>query len=152
MGFAGISLKSSTILVFNIAYGITVDSAIHFFSRYGLDLKANHYRIRPAVYAAMEDTGISIIYTSIILLLGFCIFMFSTFGGTIALGFLISVTIFLGLFTNLLLLPSLLLSIDRAFKIKVYKEPLIMVYDEEEDINLKQLTIQRNQSETQTES
>jgi uncharacterized protein len=147
MGFAGISLKSSTILVFNIAYGITVDSAIHFFSRYGLDLKANHNQIRPSVFAALQDTGISIIYTSIILLLGFSIFMFSSFGGTIALGFLVSVTIFLGLFTNLLLLPSLLLSIDRAFKIKVYKEPLIMVYDEEEDINLKQLTIQKtNQS------
>lgn len=144
MGYAGISLKSSTILVFNIAYGITVDSAIHFFSRFGLDLKANKNQIRPAVFAAMNDTGISIIYTSVILLLGFCIFIFSTFGGTIALGFLVSVTILLGLFTNLFLLPSLLLTLDRAFKIKVYKEPLIMVVDEEEDINLKQLTIQKS--------
>ena len=86
MGFYGISLKSSTILVFNIAYGITVDSAIHFFSRYGGDLKKHGNRIRPAVLDAMKDTSISIIYTSIILLLGFSIFIFSTFGGTIALG------------------------------------------------------------------
>jgi predicted RND superfamily exporter protein len=143
MGFYDISLKSSTILVFNIAYGITVDSAIHFFSRYGIDLKNNNYQIRPAVIASMRDTNISIIYTSIILLLGFCIFLFSSFGGTIALGFLISVTIFVGLFTNLLLLPTLLLSMDRAFTIKSYKEPLIAVYDEEEDIDLDSLTIRK---------
>ncbi|MBX7203144.1 MAG: MMPL family transporter [Bacteroidia bacterium] len=143
MGFAGISLKSSTILVFNIAYGITVDSAIHFFSRYGIDLKTNRFQIKPSVNAALKDTGVSIIYTSTILLLGFCIFIFSTFGGTIALGFLVSVTIFLAVFTNLFLLPSLLLSMDRAFKVKVYKEPLILVYDEEEDINLKQLKIRK---------
>jgi uncharacterized protein len=147
MGFYGISLKSSTILVFNIAYGITVDSAIHFFSRYGLDLKTHKNRIRPAVIDSMQDTSISIIYTSIILLLGFCIFIFSTFGGTIALGFLISVTIFVGLFTNLFLLPSLLLSIDRAFTIKAYKEPLIAVFDEEEDIELDSLTIRKEENE-----
>lgn len=147
MGFYGISLKSSTILVFNIAYGITVDSAIHFFSRYGLDLKVHNNRIRPAVIDSMQDTSISIIYTSIILLLGFCIFIFSTFGGTIALGFLISVTIFVGLFTNLFLLPSLLLSIDRAFTIKAYKEPLIAVFDEEEDIELDSLTIRKEENE-----
>jgi predicted RND superfamily exporter protein len=143
MGFYGISLKSSTILVFNIAYGITVDSAIHFFSRYGLELKTHRNDIRKAVIATMRDTNISIIYTSIILLLGFCIFIFSNFGGTIALGFLVSVTIFVGLFTNLLLLPTILLSIDRAFTIKAYKEPLIMVYDEEEDIDLDSLTIRK---------
>ncbi len=147
MGFYGISLKSSTILVFNIAYGITVDSAIHFFSRYGGDLKNHGNRIRPAVLDAIKDTSISIIYTSIILLLGFSIFIFSTFGGTIALGFLISVTIFVGLFTNLLLLPTLLLSIDRAFTIKAYKEPLIMVFDEEEDIELESLTIRKTDNE-----
>jgi predicted RND superfamily exporter protein len=147
MGFYGISLKSSTILVFNIAYGITVDSAIHFFSRYGYDLKKHKNSIRPAVFDAIQDTTNSIIYTSIILLLGFCIFIFSTFGGTIALGFLVSVTIFVGLFTNLLVLPSLLLSIDRAFKIKAYKEPLIMVFDEEEDIELEQLTIRKKDNE-----
>jgi predicted RND superfamily exporter protein len=143
MGFYGIALKSSTILVFNIAYGITVDSAIHFFSRYGQDLKTHNNDIRLAVIATMRDTSISIIYTSIILLLGFCIFIFSSFGGTMALGFLISVTIFVGLFTNLLLLPTLLLSIDRAFLVKAYKEPLIAVFNEEEDIDLDSLTIRK---------
>jgi predicted RND superfamily exporter protein len=143
MGFYGIALKSSTILVFNIAYGITVDSAIHFFSRYGQDLKAHNNDIRLAVIATIRDTSISIIYTSIILLFGFSIFIFSSFGGTIALGFLISVTIFVGLFTNLLLLPTLLLSIDRAFLIKAYKEPLIAVFNEEEDIDLDSLTIRK---------
>jgi len=148
MGFYGISLKTSTILVFNIAYGITVDSAIHFFSRYGLDLKLYNNKIKPAVLASIRDTSISIIYTSIILLVGFCIFIFSNFGGTKALGFLVSVTIFVGLFTNLFLLPSLLLSIDRAFNIKVYSEPLIAVYDEEEDIDLDSLTIRKESEST----
>jgi predicted RND superfamily exporter protein len=148
MGFYDISLKTSTILVFNIAYGITVDSAIHFFSRYGLDLKLYNNKIKPAVLASIRDTSISIIYTSIILLVGFCIFIFSNFGGTKALGFLVSVTIFVGLFTNLFLLPSLLLSIDRAFNIKVYSEPLIAVYDEEEDIDLDSLTIRKESEST----
>lgn len=151
MGFYGISLKSSTILVFNIAYGITVDSAIHYFSRYGLDLKTHNNQIKPAVIASMRDTNISIIYTSIILLLGFSIFLFSSFGGTIALGFLISITIFVGLFTNLLLLPTLLLSMDRAFTVKSYREPLIAVYDEEEDIDLDSLTIRKEQSTNETD-
>ena len=151
MGFYGISLKSSTILVFNIAYGITVDSAIHYFSRYGLDLKTYNNDIKQAVISSMRDTNISIIYTSIILLLGFCIFLFSSFGGTIALGFLISVTIFVGLFTNLLLLPTLLLSMDRAFTIKAYKEPLIAVYDEEEDIDLDSLTIKKDDTTNELE-
>ncbi len=152
MGFYGIALKSSTILVFNIAYGITVDSAIHFFSRYGQDLKTHNNDIRLAVISTIKDTSISIIYTSVILLLGFCIFIFSSFGGTIALGFLISVTIFVGLFTNLLLLPTLLLSIDRAFIIKAYKEPLIAVFDEEEDIDLESLTIRKDHNHHQTEN
>lgn len=145
MGFYGISLKTSTILVFNIAYGITVDSAIHFFSRYGLELKLRKYNMKQAVIATMRDTNVSIIYTSIILFLGFGIFLFSNFGGTIALGFLVSFTILTGLFTNLLLLPTILLSMDKAFKLKSYREPLIMVYDEEEDINLDSLTIKKNE-------
>jgi len=149
MGFFGVSLKTSTILVFNIAYGITVDSAIHFFSKYGQDLKIYKNDIRKSVVSSMKDTTNSIIYTSIILLLGFFIFVFSSFGGTIALGVLISITIFVGLFTNLLLLPSLLLSVDHAFHIKAYKEPLIMVFDEEEDIDLDSLTIRKNNTETE---
>jgi predicted RND superfamily exporter protein len=144
MGYYGISLKSSTILVFNIAYAIIIDSAIHFFSKYGLELEYSNNNIKKSVIATMRETNISIIYTSSILLVGFCIFIFSNFGGTIALGFLVSVTIFVGMFTNLLLLPSILLSIDQAFKIKVYREPLIMVYDEEEDINLDNLRIRKN--------
>jgi predicted RND superfamily exporter protein len=144
MGFYGISLKSSTILVFNIAYAIIIDSAIHFFSKYGNELRSTRNNIRKSVFSTMRETNISIIYTSTILLVGFCIFIFSNFGGTIALGFLVSVTIFVGMFTNLLLLPSILLSIDHAFKMKVYKEPLIMVYDEEEDIDLDSLRIRKN--------
>jgi predicted RND superfamily exporter protein len=148
MGFFGVSLKTSTILVFNIAYGITVDSAIHFFSKYGQDLKVYKNDIKKSVISSMKDTTNSIIYTSIILLLGFFIFVFSSFGGTIELGVLISITIFVGLFTNLLLLPSLLLSIDHAFHIKAYKEPLIMVFDEEEDIDLDSLTIRKKHNDT----
>jgi predicted RND superfamily exporter protein len=130
--------------VFNIAYAIIIDSAIHFFSKYGNELNSTRNNIRKSVISTMRETNISIIYTSTILLVGFCIFIFSNFGGTIALGFLVSVTIFVGMFTNLLLLPSILLSIDHAFKIKVYKEPLIMVYDEEEDIDLDSLRIKKH--------
>ena len=110
MGYFGIAIKPSTLLVFSIAFGIFVDNAIHFLAKYGQELQSTRKDIAKSVLIAMNEVGVSIIYTGIILFFGFGIFFASKFGGTQALGILIAITIFLAVFANLLLLPSLLLS------------------------------------------
>ena len=143
MGFADISLRTSTILVFNIAYGIAIDSAIHYFSIYGHELKKNNSNIKRSVEEALHESGFSILYTSIILLFGFSIFMLSNFGGTQALGLLICITLFTSIFTNLLVLPSLLLTLDKTIMIKSLREPFAELYDEEIDVDLDSLEIRK---------
>lgn len=133
MGFLLISIKPSTILIFSIALGISVDNAIHFLSRYRLALRHNNWDIRPAVFSALRETGFSMIYSSIVLFFGFAIFTLSTFGGTKSVGFLVSFTLLMALFSNLLLLPSLLLSLDRWLTTRKFEEPLIELFDEDDD-------------------
>ena len=112
MGFFGIPIKPSTILVFSIAFGISVDDTIHFLAKYRQELIANKWRIKSAVYATLRETGVSMFYTSIVLFFGFLVFTISSFGGTIALGGLVSITLLLAMISNLLLLPSLLLTFE----------------------------------------
>ncbi len=134
MGYLGIPLKPSTILVFSIAFGISVDDTIHFLARYRLELVARNWKISKSVYAALRETGVSMFYTSIVLLCGFSVFLLSSFGGTKALGGLISATLFFAMGTNLLLLPSLILSLDRTVSNKeTIKEPTIDIFPEEKD-------------------
>ncbi|MFC2117882.1 RND family transporter, partial [Bacteroidota bacterium] len=122
MGYFGIAIKPSTLLVFSIAFGISVDNAIHFLAKYGQELKATKQNIGKSVILALKEAGISIIYTGIILFFGFAIFIASKFGGTQALGVLIAITIMLAVFANLLLLPSLLFSIEKIIGRKRSKE------------------------------
>ncbi|MCB0374578.1 MAG: MMPL family transporter, partial [Sinomicrobium sp.] len=113
MGFLGIPIKPSTILVFSVAFGISVDDTIHFLAKYRQELAAHRWRIRQSVYEALRETGISMFYTSVVLLFGFSVFLISDFGGTKALGGLVSITLFFAMLANLILLPSLLLSLER---------------------------------------
>ncbi len=92
MGFIGIPIKPSTILVFSIAFGISVDDTIHFLAKYRQELKANKWKIKKSVYGSLRETGVSMFYTSIVLFFGFSVFMISSFGGTVALGGLVSAT------------------------------------------------------------
>ncbi|MBO4772268.1 MAG: MMPL family transporter, partial [Bacteroidales bacterium] len=116
MGYCGIRLKSSTILVFNIAFGISVDNAIHLFTKFRQALEHHNGDVPASVDEALRETGVSIIYSAIILLCGFLMFCASQFGGTIALGLLVSITLFVAMFTNLIFLPSLLLAFRLKFK------------------------------------
>ncbi|MET6989088.1 efflux RND transporter permease subunit [Sediminicola arcticus] len=133
MGFAGVPIKPSTILVFSIAFGISVDDTIHFLAKYRQELNANHWRIKKSVYAALRETGVSMFYTSIVLFFGFSVFMISSFGGTVALGALVSATLLFAMLANLILLPSLLLSLERSIANKtVLKKPQIDILPKEE--------------------
>ena len=131
MGYLGVPIKPSTILVFSIAFGISVDDTIHFLAKYRQELKANKWRIKVSVYAALRETGVSMFYTSIVLFFGFSVFMISSFGGTVALGGLVSATLLFAMLANLLLLPSLLLSLERSIaNKKVLKEPALKILPE----------------------
>ncbi|TQI72049.1 hypothetical protein JM79_3001 [Gramella sp. Hel_I_59] len=134
MGFLGVPIKPSTILVFSIAFGISVDDTIHFLAKYRQELKANDWKIKRSVYAALRETGVSMFYTSIVLFFGFSVFMISSFGGTVALGGLVSATLLFAMLSNLLLLPSLLLSLERSIaNKKTLKEPAMRIFETEEE-------------------
>jgi len=133
MGFFDIRFKPSTILIFSIAFGISSDGTIYFLSKYRQELKQNKKSISEAISATIMDTGFSMIYTAVILFFGFSIFAASDFGGTAALGLLISITLLVAMVTNLILLPSLLLSIHKWVSRKeIISEPLIELDDNEE--------------------
>ncbi len=130
MGFTGVPVKPSTIIVFSIALGISVDNAIQYLSRYRHELKITGNDIKQSTINALREAGFSMIYTSIVLVLGFSVFMVSGFGGTKALGMLVSTTLFIAMFFNIMVLPSLLLVLDKYLVTKAFaSEPIIEVYD-----------------------
>ncbi|RAV27991.1 efflux RND transporter permease subunit [Sinomicrobium soli] len=134
MGYLGIPIKPSTILVFSIAFGISVDDTIHFLAKYRQELVSNGWKIRKSVYAALRETGVSMFYTSIVLLFGFSVFTTSSFGGTVALGGLVSITLLFAMMSNLILLPSLLLSLEKSIaNRKILKEPNFDVLTGDDD-------------------
>ena len=112
MGWAGISLKPSTVLVFSVALGIVIDVTIRFLVNYKQELPHFHHQITPTLIQTIRHTGISIIYTSLVLIAGFIIFCFSSFGSTEGLGWLTSLTLVVGTLTNLILLPVLIISVS----------------------------------------
>jgi len=124
MGYFGIPLKPSTALIFSIAFGISVDDSIHYLAKYRQELKIHNHFVPIAVSRSLRETGSSMMYTSIILFCGFIIFTFSEFGGTVALGKLTSITLLFAMFTNLIVLPALLLQFDTG-KFKKEDHPYI---------------------------
>ncbi len=130
MGFAGIPIKPSTVLVFSIAFGISVDNAIHFLTKYRQELIITKWDIKKSVIESLKETGISITYTATVLFFGFGIFTLSDFGGTVALGLLVAITLLFAMLSNLVLLPSLLLSLEKRITTKNFKDSLLE-YEEE---------------------
>ncbi len=131
MGFLGIRFKPSTILIFSIAFGISSDGTIYFLTKYRQELKKYKRKVSEAVSITIKETGISMIYTAIILFFGFAIFTASGFGGTVALGVLISVTLLVSMCTNLVLLPAILLSIDKRLSKKEARKSALIEIEEE---------------------
>ena len=135
MGYIGIPIKPSTILIFSIAFGISVDDTIHFLAKYRQELQENKWQIKKSVYNSVRETGLSMFYTSIVLFFGFSVFIVSSFGGTVALGALVSGTLLLAMLSNLLLLPSLLLTLERSIaNEKVLKEPKFKIISDEKEL------------------
>ncbi len=147
MGYLGITIKPSTILVFNIAFGISVDDTIHFLAKYRQELEANDWKIKRSVILALHEVGLSMAYTSIVLFFGFSIFNMSTFGGTKALGMLVSITLLVAMFSNLILLPSLLLTLERSLTTKNFKEADLDSYDPNDEKQVQKELSAQNTSE-----
>ena len=148
MGYFGINLKPSTALIFSITFGISVDNSIRFLAKYRQEQLANGFFVPVSVSESILETGKSIIYTSIVLFAGFILFAFSSFGGTIALGILTSTTLVISMFTNLILLPALILTFDKPKKSKGEKlliddfDPGFYGETEDEAIDLTKIKIQ----------
>jgi predicted RND superfamily exporter protein len=152
MGYFNIPLKASTALIFSITFGISVDNSIRFLAKYRQEIRSNNFFIPKAVSESIMETGKSIMYTSIVLFAGFIIFAFSSFGGNIALGVLTSTTLVISMFTNLILLPALILTFDRP-KRKKGDHMLIDDFDssfygegEDEEIDLEKIKIHNRHS------
>jgi predicted RND superfamily exporter protein len=145
MGFFDIHFKASTILIFSIAFGIASDGTIYILTEYRHQLrKVKGENPASAVSRTIHELGLSMVYTNIILFFGFAIFAVSSFGGTVALGILISTTLLFSLITNFVLLPCILLSLEKFKQSRVLmQDPLIILIDEEEDIDLDKLEIQK---------
>ena len=142
MGWFGIPLKPSTLLVFSIAFGISVDDTIHYLAKYRLELKAQQWDLKQCVILAIREAGLGMFYTSIVLFCGFSMFSFSQFGGTQALGLLVSLTLLVAMITNLVILPSLLMTLESRLTTKSFTEPYFDAYSEESDIDWEDLDLQ----------
>ncbi len=152
MGYFDIPLKASTALIFSITFGISVDNSIRFLAKYRQEILANNFFIPRAVSDSIMETGKSIMYTSVVLFAGFIIFAFSDFGGTIALGLLTSTTLVISMFTNLILLPALIMTFDRPKKQKGEHllidelDPNFYGEHEDEEIDLERIKIHNRHS------
>ncbi|HEY3429680.1 MAG TPA: efflux RND transporter permease subunit [Cyclobacteriaceae bacterium] len=155
MGYMDIPLKASTALIFSITFGISVDNSIRFLAKYRQEILSNNFFIPVAISDSIIETGKSIMYTSVVLFAGFIIFAFSSFGGTIALGILTSITLIISMFTNLILLPALIMTFDKPKK----KDEHLLIDDfdpgfygehDDEEIDLSKIKIHdRNASDAE---
>ncbi|RBL93198.1 efflux RND transporter permease subunit [Chitinophaga flava] len=141
MGWIGVALKPSTVLVFSVALGIAIDVTIRFLVNFKQELPRHDLDISATVKQTIHETGLSIIYTSMILFAGFMIFSFSEFGGTKALGWLTSLTLVVAMITNLTILPALLLWMEKALLKKARRKELWTALDEEQDIEMSKLGV-----------
>ena len=150
MGLFNIPLKPSTALIFSIALGIDGDNSIHLLAKFRQELTANGRHVREAISATLREAGTSMIYTSITLFLGFSVFAFSEFGGTRALGLLMSASLLITNFSNLILLPSLLVTFEHGVDEEIDKSGLRHYddqYHEEDDdleLNLERMRVRKS--------
>lgn len=149
MGFFGIPLKPSTALIFSIALGIDGDNSIHLLAKFRQEMAVNGQRVRAAISTTLSEAGTSMLYTSITLFLGFSVFAFSEFGGTKALGLLMSASLLITNFSNLIMLPSLLVSFEHGKDEKI-NQSVLRHYDDsyheeddDKDLDLNRMTVQR---------
>ncbi len=133
MGILGIDLKPSTIIIYSIALGIAVDAAIHLLSRYRHELRTSCWNVKDSILRAVRETSNGMVFSGIVLVLGFAVFTLSRFGGTQSLGYLIGFTLLVAMFCNLVVLPSIILFFDKRATTRSFRKPMLDILDEEDD-------------------
>lgn len=134
MGIFHVPLKPSTILVFSIAFGISSDGTLYFLTKYRHEIKKNRLSMSQAVSLTIRETGVSMVYTALILTFGFGMFGFSSFGGTASLGILLSLTLLIAYASNLILLPCFLLTLEKSIlRREILNVPIINIDEEDEE-------------------
>ena len=146
MGYLDIPLRPSSALIFCVVFGISVDDSIHFLAKYRQELFANKFFVPIAISKSIRETGASMMYTSIVLFFGFIIFALSDFRSTYTLGILTSTTLLIAMFTNLLVLPSLLMAFDNGKRNRDSHPPIehyedFYQEDEDEEIDLEMIKV-----------
>ena len=117
MGYFGINLKTSTAVIFTIAFGISYDDTIHLLGKFRIELakgKSKSYALKTAYL----ERGKAMILSSLVLCCGFSLLIFSNFSGSFYMGVLISITLFIALISDLTLLPILVLMFYKTPKTK----------------------------------
>ena len=149
MGYFEVALRPSTVLIFSVVFGISIDDSIHFLAKYRQELFANNFFVPLAISKSIRETGASMIYTSVVLFAGFIIFSGSEFIGTTMLGVLTSTTLIIAMFANLIVLPALLMVFDDGKRDKNTHPPIenydgFYQEDEDEEIDLGLIKVQNN--------
>jgi hypothetical protein len=134
MGHFGVPLKPSTILVFSIAFGIAVDDTIHFLAKFRYMLKRSNDPVIKVTSDCLKEMGQSMIYTSVVLFFGFIIFAFSNFQGTVALGLLTGLTLLVAMFSNLFVLPAMIIAFEKGLNPRKELSDAVIRLNMEEEV------------------
>lgn len=108
MGYAGIELKTSTAIIFTIAFGIAVDDTIHYLGKFKYELMKGRGKMY-ALKRSYMTTGKAMILTTLILCSGFLLLVLSSFMGTFYMGILLCITLFVALIADMTVLPVLMM-------------------------------------------
>jgi len=107
MGFMSIPIDLATLLIASIVIGIAVDDTIHYMHQYRVTHDATGDRER-SLQRAIDHAGRAIVSTSLILALGFSVYLASSMANIRRFGLLVAMACVFALFTNLILVPALL--------------------------------------------
>jgi predicted RND superfamily exporter protein len=107
LGFTGIEMRGTTTIIFTVGFVIAVDNTLHFIHRYKLETKKG-LPVQEAINKTILQTGMAMTLTSLILLGGFIVLLFSSFGDIYYHGLLVSIVIIVAIVTDLVLTPVLI--------------------------------------------
>ncbi len=117
MGLMGIALDTDTLMIAPVIIGIAVDDTIHFMTHYRLELIRTR-SMALALHSTMKDVGTAVIFTTMVLGMGFAIMGFSDYLGIAKIGIFGSLAIFVALLCDLFLIPALLHVFKPDFGVK----------------------------------
>jgi predicted RND superfamily exporter protein len=117
MSMVGMPLDLFTMLVGAIVIGLSVDDTVHFFHNFA-KYQNKGYSIKESVEQTMIGTGRALVATTIVLSLGFYVYMFASLSNLVNFGILAGGAITIALFSNIILGPALLTLVTKDKKTK----------------------------------